>query len=1519
MTARTQNRFRRAVAPVLLALTLALLATFATGVVPAGATVIHHKEASFNGSEAPGGPFGILLVSDAVDQSNGDVWVTESNDFGLGQGVVDKFDESGVYVGVQITGAATPQGSFEMGLSEFRVSPGVAVDNSAGANKGEVYVADTRHGVVDRFSSAGVFECQIAGAETEKEIKEKDPSAKECFATGSGLPGAMLPTGVAVDASGDVYLADDAHEAIDRFEPSGKYAGQIKDSHLSNEMSTIALDSEGNLYVVTHEPGNPPAVIKFDPAGAFASVLDANSAFAVGVDPKTGHVYVIEEQEAGHQIVEYEPSGALLSVIATPGSLIAGLAVDGATGKLYAAELISGAVSIFSADIVVPTVTTSAATSVTETSATLNGHLDPDGGGEVSECQFEYGTTTAYGTVVPCSPGAPYVSAADVSASIGELTRSTVYHFRLRAVNANGASESEDGTFTTAGPAVIDSESAHVTGTAVTLRAQINPFHFDTSCRAQYVDDASFQRSGYADATTLPCSPEDLGSGFGDQGASVAVKGLRIATTYHYRFLAENQAGLLGAADRTFTTFGANSVKFEVIDKEGLPFTQAAGHPYELKTSFKVNSFLDVGGVDGNVKDVLTELPAGLIGDPSATAKCTRTQVDRSECSAAAAVGVAAIDLEKEEDGFTQRVDIYNLVPPKGIAAELGATIHSGEANLFIDAKLRSGGDYGVTAESSNASGLSGVSEVFIHLWGVPADPSHDAERCRTQQGEPGSPCPANEPLKPFLRNPTSCGGPLTTTLALDSWQNPGDFAETSVGMPAITGCGEVKFTPSLEVHPTTGVADSPTGLHVDVHIPQNEDPEALAEADLKDTRVTLPQGVTVNPSAANGLAACSPAQIGLTSAPGATPVTFTPAAAGCPDAAKIGTVQVDTPLIDHPLPGAVYIATPYQNPFDSLLAVYIAVYDPQTGVVVKLAGHVEANPQTGQLTTTFSDSPQVPFEDFKLDFFGGARAALATPEGCGTFTTSSSLTSWSTTTPVSSSEPLSFSSGCVSGFAPSFTAGTTSTQAGAYSPFTLSFSRSDTDQEIAGLSVTLPPGLVGKIAGIPLCPDAALAAAAARSGAAELASPSCPAASRLGTVQAAAGAGPDPLSVSGSAYLTGPYKGAPYGLAVIVPALAGPFDLGTVVVRQALHIDPSTAQVSVVSDPFPSILDVRGQDGKLNGFPLRLRHVDVTIDRPSFTLNPTSCNPMTLTATLTSTAGLSAPVSSRFQAADCASLPFHPEFSASTSGKTSKVNGASLKVRIGFPSGGQANIHNVELTIPNVLPTRLTTLQKACTEAQFNSNPAGCPAASNIATVIAHTPLLPDPLVGPVYFVSHGGAAFPDTEMVLQGDNVKLVIVGHTDIKKGVTYSRFETVPDAPVTSFEFNAPEGPYSIFGANGNLCQTEVRIPTTITAQNGAVLTQSTLVEPEGCPNTLTILSHSIKKRTITLKVAVPGAGKLTAAGKGLSKATKTTGARGTVTITLKAKGSGKLNTKVKLTFTPKSGAKQSKTVTVSFKK
>jgi hypothetical protein len=510
--------------------------------------------------------------------------------------------------------------------------------------------------------------------------------------------------------------------------------------------------------------------------------------------------------------------------------------------------------------------------------------------------------------------------------------------------------------------------------------------------------------------------------------------------------------------------------------------------------------------------------------------------------------------------------------------------------------------------------------------------------------------------------------------------------------------------------------------------------------------------------------------------------------------------------------------------------------------VVVKLAGRIEPDPVTGQLTTTLA-IPQLPFEDAELTLTGGPRAPLTTPATCGTYTTTTDLEPWTSPQAPDVFPTDSFlintapgGGPCVTSESqepnsPSFQAATATSLAGSYSPFGMKLTREDGSQRLSAINVTLPPGLTGKLAGVGRCSDAQLAAATARAspgqGALEQSSPSCPAASEVGTVTVGAGSGA-PFYATGHAYLTGPYEGAPFSLAIITPALAGPFDLGVVVVRAALYINPDTAQVTVRSDEIPSILQ---------GIPLDIRTIQVNINRPEFTLNPTSCEPMSVAAQAVSTLGQSASMSSRFQAAGCQGLPFKPSFTVSTQGKTSKANGASLTVKVS-QKPGEANIHKVALTLPLALPARLTTLQKACTEAQFAANPAGCPPASFIGTATAHTPLLNAALTGPAILVSHGGAAFPDVEFLLQGEGVQITLDGKTDIKKGITHSRFETVPDAPIASFETVLPQGPHSALAANANLCASKLAMPTQLAGQNGALVNHTTKIAVTGCPKTLT---------------------------------------------------------------------------------
>ncbi len=978
--------------------------------------------------------------------------------------------------------------------------------------------------------------------------------------------------------------------------------------------------------------------------------------------------------------------------------------------------------------------------------------------------------------------------------------------------------------------------------------------------------------------------------------------------------------------------FVPGSLQVSALDKDGSIDTQAGSHPYGFTVSFAFNT-IEVGGkteLAEHVRGIEVDLPRGLIGDPLAVPRCPRVDFEAvvPHCPGDTQVGM----LHAVVSAGPAELPVYNLAPPPGVPASLGASAIG--LNAILNGSVRTGEGYGLLVAGDNVASES-LASVEATIWGVPPAAGHDAERtCWPGGGNTAIVgCASEVAPVAFLTLPTSCSGPLETTVRANSRENPGVFVSQSTLSPGLAGCERLPFVPSISTAPETGAAASPTGLHFDLHIPQNEEPEGLATAELEGAVVTLPAGLTVDTSEANGLAACTPAQVALGS----------PAPAACPEASKLGSVEVQTPLIAHPLPGAVYLASQQENPFHSLLAIYITVYDPITGVVVKIPGRIETGGEEGaapglapgQLRATVQEDPQLPFEDFKLDFFGGPRAALTTPPTCGSYTTSASLTPWSapegaTVFPVS--PPFHITSGAGGGAcpaseaqepnAPGLEAGTTVPLAGAYSPFVLRLTREDGSQPLQAIDVTLPPGLTGKLAGIAECPASAIAQAESRShpgeGKLEQQDPSCPAASELGTVTAGVGSGL-PFYTQGRAYLAGPYEGAPFSVVITVPAVAGPFDLGTVTVRSALFINPQTAQVTVKSDPIPSILD---------GIPVDLRSIAVDVSRPEFTLNPTSCASMTLIGQALSTLEQTAALSEHFQVTGCTNLQYKPTIAVSTQAKASKANGTSLTVHIAFPhpgpqsgnQSGEANIARVHVELPKSLPARLTTLQKACTEKQFASNPAGCPAESVVGHAKAITPILPVPLEGPAYLVSHGGAAFPELIMVLQGYGVTIQLNGETFIngKTNVTSSTFAHVPDAPVESFELTLPQGKYSALAAYGNLCQQKLVMPTQFVAQNGATLNQDTHIEVTGCPNTISILSHSVKKHTLKLSVYGPASGKLTASGKGVSSQTKSYSGQEALTFTLRQKKAGKLSTKIKLIFTPKSGKKLSKSLTVKFK-
>jgi len=943
---------------------------------------------------------------------------------------------------------------------------------------------------------------------------------------------------------------------------------------------------------------------------------------------------------------------------------------------------------------------------------------------------------------------------------------------------------------------------------------------------------------------------------------------------------------VLVLASPAMGAFGLTRLEVGAAGANGSPDVQAGSHPYSLTTGFVLGEpqpeevEVEPGVTEtlflpqGDLKDARLELPPGFVGDPDATPRCSYQEFmsenplalggGGSKCSNETAVGVAYTEFSKVKpvikfEGVGSPV--YNLEPPRGVAAEFGYRV-ANATPVFLLVSVRTGGDYGVTVSAPDISQGVPAYAGKITIWGVPADPRHNRIRghCLSVaakaaysvpglgfgEGEAGvegpigprfseapleeggleeegiDECAVQTPEVPLLTNPTSCGVSRTATLSVDSWEEPGVFDSKSASLPELGGCEKLDFSPTVTATPDGTGGSTPTGLNVDVHVPQEstENPVGLGEADVKNTTVALPEGVQISPAAAGGLLACSPAQIGL----------HTAEAPSCPEASKVATVEANTPLLAEPLTGAVYLAAQDENPFGSLIALYIFAEAPVAGVRIKVAGQVSLNPVSGQLVTTFNETPQLPYSDFKLDFFGTDRAPLSTPALCGTYTTQASFEPWSGTPAVKPSSHFQITSGpagspCSSPrpFQPGFEAGTTNIQAGAYSALTMTMTRPDADQTLGKLSVVFPPGISAGLQGVKLCEEP------------QAASGDCPAESQIGQVIASAGLGNDPYSVEdGKAYITGPYDGAPFGVDVVVPAVAGPFNLGTEVVRSKVDVDPTTAQLTVVSDPFPTILD---------GIPLQLQHINVTVNRPGFVFNPTSCEPMKLTGQLESSEGVSANVASPFQVTNCAALSFKPEFKVSTAAKTSRTEGASLHVTLTLPNtprGTAANVAKVKVSLPKQLPSPLKTLQKACTEKVFAENPANCPKASNVGEAHVTTPVLEGGLKGPAYFVSHGGAKYPELIMVLTGeDGVTVQVHGETFISKaGITTATFATVPDVPFSTFELNLPEREYPALSANGNLCQAQTAgkllMPTEMVGQNGLVISQSTKISVTGCP-------------------------------------------------------------------------------------
>ncbi len=856
------------------------------------------------------------------------------------------------------------------------------------------------------------------------------------------------------------------------------------------------------------------------------------------------------------------------------------------------------------------------------------------------------------------------------------------------------------------------------------------------------------------------------------------------------------------------------SLTFGFEDRDGQPVTQAGAHPFAFNLHFKLNAELSGKTEGGELRDTITDLPPGLFGDPQAVPSCPMSSFEGAlpACAAGTQVGVLRVVLPNTE-AFGP---IYNLSPSPGMAAQLGFTAQGFTA--LLSASVDPGNGYAIHIEAPNAPVEARA--VTAKIWGSPADPDHNPER------GPSGGLTSEAPLLPFLTLPTSCVSPPRLSVAVSSKLAPEVFVSKEAELrdagdnpQSLSGCEMVPFSPSVQAGPSTTAAESPSGLGFRLNLPNQEllntKEGAVTETEPESTEVVFPAGLIPNPSSLSGQGVCTLAQYEAASA--SNP--------GCPTNSKLGTLLANTPLLQEPIEGSVYLAAPHENPFDSLLALYIVASAPQRGVFVKQAGLVIPDEQTGQLTSLFKGLPPIPYSSFEVRLREGARAPLITPQLCGNYTTTVRLRSFARPNAVvERTAPFTIGSGANGGNCagseaglpnhPLLQAGTTVPIAGAYSPFVFELSREDGQQRFSSLEATLPEGLVGKLAGIPYCTDAQIAAAAARSGegegALEAASPSCPAASRVGSVTAAAGAGPTPYEVPGSAYLAGPYKGAPLSVAIITPAIAGPFDLGAVVVRSGLYVDESSAKVTVKSDPIPSIL---------HGLPLDVRSATVRTDRQGFILNPTSCEEKAITAKLTSLAGSVATLANRFQAGSCNGLGFKPRLSLALRGKTNR--GAFPALRATFaPRAGDANLRGLSLTLPRSEFIEQGHFRTICTRVQFNAGQghgSQCPAGSIYGQVTATTPLLDAPLEGPIYLRS-SDATLPDAVFALHGQ-VDAVAVAHIDSLKGRLRARVTDAPDVPLSRVVVDMQGGKKGLFVNSTDLCKGTHRASVSFSAQNG----------------------------------------------------------------------------------------------------
>lgn len=970
----------------------------------------------------------------------------------------------------------------------------------------------------------------------------------------------------------------------------------------------------------------------------------------------------------------------------------------------------------------------------------------------------------------------------------------------------------------------------------------------------------------------------------------------------------------LASAPTAHANLTFERVGFALTGPDGKFSRQAGAHPdFTTTIDFPVDpdAVVDGRATPGPpeaVHAIDVDLPRGLVGNPQAAETCdpvglANPGVGGANCPVGAQIGVAeGVTVGFTEEPVVFKVPLFNVAHGPDVPARFGFN-YAGAVSV-IDARVRPG-DYGISSGSAAISEAMAVQSIKLTFWGVPADPSHDTSRA--ERGgiiDEHAPVASQSPRVPFLSSPTSCAdAPASFTIRGDSWENRGAFDVRTLsaddhGTPFVfEGCEQLPFDPTIDVKPVSRVADAPTGLNVDLRVPQTDDPDGFATADVRRVVMTLPRGMSVSPSSAAGLGACSPAQIGL----------GTHDTPSCPDSAKLGKVTIDTPLLPDPLVGDVILATQDDNPFRSLIALYIVAKGP--GFHLKLPGRIDLDPSTGQLVATFDNTPQLPFSRLQVAFQGGSTAPLATPVSCGVYNTHVEITSWASPVPVALDSPMRIDQGCAApAFAPSFTAGTSNAMAGQSSPFVLTLTRADRMPYLSGISAALPPGLLAQIGSVTQC-----GADAAATGA-------CPADSRIGSTAVLSGPGAQPLALTGSVYLTGPYNNpetgqhAPFGLSIAVPTAgqAGPFDLGVVVVRAGIYVDRK-ANVTVKSDPLPTIVQ---------GIPLRLRQVVVRIDRPKFMFNPTSCSTSSVFGSFTALGGAVSEQAVPFRPGGCGALELKQKLGVKFTGRHSTTDGTHPGVRATLTDpGGGSNLDKVEVKLPLSVALDPENAQQLCKPLERLA--LNCPKGSIVGTATAKS-VLPHALTGPVYFVEgrrktrtgRTVASLPKLWIPLSGDGVTVDLDADSSvdsIQRLVT--TFHDIPDAPITSFTLKLNGGKHGILVVSGRpgACERDKTIQGRFTGQNGETRRWTSQVAIEGCKPMVKKVTASSK--AVTLRVANLGSGQLTLSGGALAgKATRTltNAAQASITAKLTPKAraalrhSGKLRLRVNIGFRPADG-------------